>query len=351
MALPAPADVTVNTAQTVTRRVIIQPIRVRKTTGETATTFGTPESERYIKTQINRIWAQVGVRIDWRMMVDYTNNFAFDGSPSDYTSSTRPSSHLGQIIANAPTPPKSSDATVINMFFIEIVPGFNKLAENYANGHANADANGIAMHVGDVLPTFQNGRDVVAHVIAHEIGHNLGLYHESSGANNLMAQTNATSARLTSTQKTTIFTDHAGTDGYELLKNLPAATQYDQWMVARTTPGRPNEDPDGDGLSNILEFMFDLDPLSPDTLPAPVPSVSGLTWTLPKRSAALTDGIVYSAETSGTLSSWLPAGNDSGRSSILTNSGTLLEVRLNPGADRSFMRLNIQIPSAIANGY
>ena len=71
------------------------------------------------------------------------------------------------------------------MYFVEIAAGFADTTENTANGLAYVNDNGITMHVGDNLPSFLGGRDVVARVVAHEIGHNLGLDHVSD-TNNLM---------------------------------------------------------------------------------------------------------------------------------------------------------------------
>jgi hypothetical protein len=350
------AAVTVNPPQPITHRVQVQPIRVRKTNGETSVTFGTPESEVYIKTQVNRILAQIGVRIDWMPVTEYTNDFAFDGSPSNHTSTPRPTSHLGMIVSGAPTPPKSSDALTLNLFFVEIVPSFNKVPENEVNGYAYRDANGIVFQVGNDLPTFQNGRDAVAHILAHEICHNLGLAHSANGSDNLMAGIGATSARLTNTneplplppsQKQIIFTDKSGIDGFDFLRSLPPSTNYDQWDVANAVPGGPGDDPDGDGLDNIIEFMFGLNPHVHSKLPQPVADVNGLTWTLPKQSGAVADGIVYQVETSGNLGVWLPAGSDGGRSAILQNDPSATIVRLLPGNNPAFMRLNVTIPNAV----
>src|SRR6187402_505417 len=109
------AAVVVNPPQTLTHRVEVQPIRVRKTSGAIATTLGSSTSETYIKSQINRVWAQTGVRIDWLPFTDYTNDFAYDGSPGNYNSTSRPDNHLDIIVDSAGSPPKSANRLVINM--------------------------------------------------------------------------------------------------------------------------------------------------------------------------------------------------------------------------------------------
>ncbi|HVJ45462.1 MAG TPA: matrixin family metalloprotease, partial [Luteolibacter sp.] len=304
----------------------------------------------------NRIMAQIGVRIDWLPINEYTNDFAFDGSPANYTSTTRPTSHLGTIVTGATTPPKNADPLTLNMFFVEIVPAFNKVEEDIVNGYAYRDSNGIVFQIGDLLPTYQNGRDAVAHILSHEICHNLGLAHSTDQDNLMYSGLNPSSARLTRTtnspplppsQKQTILTNDGGIDGYDFLRNLPPSTNYDQWDVANTVPGGPGDDPDGDGLDNIIEFMFGLDPHVFSQLPQPLSDANGLTWTLPKQSGAVSDGIAYQVETSGTLGSWLGAGADGGRSTILQNDSSAMVVRLAPGNTPSFMRLNVTIPATV----
>lgn len=342
------AEVVVEPAQPLTHRVQVQPIRVKKTTGETAATFGDAAAETYIKQQINRIYAQIGVRIDWLPVNEYTNDFAYDGSPGNYNSASRPSSHLDTIINSAGIPPKSSNAIVLNMFFIEIVPFFSKTAENVANGYAYLDANGSTMQVGtDLLAWGGSAHDVIARVIAHELGHNLGLDHYTLDSANLMASGGST-GRLVASQKTTVFTNNAGTDGFDFLQALPPPTNYSTWASNQNVTGPPDGDDDLDGVKNIIEFMFQTPPKASSQLPQPVAAANGLTWTLPKHAPAVADGIVYRVTTSDALVSWLPAGSDSGRSTVLQNDASALVVRLLSGGSRRFMRLDIQIPANIA---
>jgi len=343
------AEVIVNAPQTITHRVEVQPIRVRNSSGVMATTFGTATVEAYIKAQINRVWAQVGVRIDWLPIVDYTNDFAYDGSPGNYTVNPRPSSHLDTIVDSAGAPPKSANPKVLNLFFVEIVPAFDRLDDDSTNGLAFVDGNGVTMHVGADLVTATFGWDIIASVIAHEIGHNLGLEHVSA-TNNLMSS-NGNEERLTAAQKSIIFTNNAGIDGidgYDLLR--PLATNYSQWVAANGVTQGPEGDDDRDGIENVIEFMFNLNPKASSTLPQPALSAGRLVWTLPKRQPALDDGLVYQVQSGTNLLSWLAAGASGSGSTVLQNDATALVVRLDSGATRRFMRLNIAIPPDLTGG-
>jgi hypothetical protein len=154
--------------------VTIQPIIVSNSSGANdAEFFGNSSQEAEIMSLIDEIFYQAEIDIQWLTANTWDNSFANVGY-----SSSRPQSDLGTVIANGDSAGVGHvNATVIDMYFVEVSAGFSDTGENVANGLAFVGGNGITMHTGDNLPTFQSGREVVARVAAHEIAHNLGLAH------------------------------------------------------------------------------------------------------------------------------------------------------------------------------
>jgi hypothetical protein len=197
-----PDDHTSHIAESQIEEVItVQPIIVSNTNGSnTAEFFGTDEEERLIKRQVNDIYYQARIQVNWVAPLTWNNTFANVGSGG-----TRPLNDAFEIFDDAKAAGKvSGNARVINMYFIEIVPGQGNQTENQVNGVAitelNQDNNGITIQVGDNLPTFEEGRVAVARVASHEIGHNMGLLHVSGSGTNLMNAPLITSGRLTTAQ-------------------------------------------------------------------------------------------------------------------------------------------------------
>lgn len=155
--------------------VTIQPIIVSDDDGSnTAEFFGDAMQEADVMVRINAIYAQAGIEIVWLPAVTQNNTFVNVGTgtgertPDDLEAIVNQGDEAGLGSANP---------NVIDMYFVERVPGFADLGENFANGLAFLGLPGVAIQIGDNLPGTAGGRNVIAEVTAHEIGHNLGLQH------------------------------------------------------------------------------------------------------------------------------------------------------------------------------
>ncbi len=203
IAVRCEAALILNSPQPIIETVTVQPIIVSDDNGSnTATYFGDAGQQSIITGLINQIWAQAGIQVQFLAPNFWSNTFANSGNGTDYTTTARPFSDLGTIVANgdAVAGVGNADPLIIDMYFVNISAGFNIGSLNSARGLAALDGNGITMYVGSNLLSFTGGQEVIAKVAAHEIGHNLSLDHIVEAENLMQSGGSGGQARLNSTQ-------------------------------------------------------------------------------------------------------------------------------------------------------
>ena len=121
---------------------------------------GSPAQEAEILSFIDIIWAQAGIDVNFLSPNTWDNTFANEGN-TPTPPNVRSSGDLNQIVSMGEMAGvTNADPNVINMFFVNIPPGFglctvcppdpspfDGLTENSAAGIASLGGNGIAQFV------------------------------------------------------------------------------------------------------------------------------------------------------------------------------------------------------------
>jgi hypothetical protein len=264
------AALTPNPPRPITHRVSIQLIQTALDDGSApATAFGDSAQRAEIESFIDAIWAQAGIDIQFLPTINrFNSTFAYQGAVSG-AGIVRPIDDLALIMAlGTGAGVTNPDSSIINMFFVNVVPGWSPRGATWANGVGNYGTNGIAEFVGANLPGTEYGREHVAHWVSHEIAHNLGLKHTASGVDNLLSTTKTTD-QLTDEQiaailSTTMRDDEiayipfGGTRFPHLLAPLPGdydrngyvdAADYSMWR--NTMGSTSNLAADGNGSGRV----------------------------------------------------------------------------------------------------
>jgi len=123
---------------------------------------------------------------------------------------------------------------------------------------------------------------------------------------------------------------------------LDTATLYDayasayEWLGVKETG--PNDDPDGDGLTNFIEFAFGMDPLSPSPANFTTLSDSGSGVEIQFSPVRDTSAVTYTVEFARDLDDW---GTET-PFVVATPAGQAVSVPL-PAGDRGFGRVRPSI--------
>ena len=128
-----------------------------------------------------------------------------------------------------------------------------------------------------------------------------------------------------------------------------AATPYETWSSAQGLTGANNgatQDPDGDGVVNLLEFALGGNPLSATSAPLPVVARSGanLTFTYDVETAAAGE-FAITAQSSADLATWSAVVHGSGGATISTTAldadTNRVVVTMPVSSARLFVRLHV----------
>ena len=124
------------------------------------------------------------------------------------------------------------------------------------------------------------------------------------------------------------------------------ATSYQLWATSNSVTGNSNQDDDGDGLENLLEYALASDPQNSGLQKLPQSALTNGFLTLSFEKPIAADDLIYIVEFSNTLTNW-SSENAVLESSVPTDSGVTTETwsYLNPvsSTPRIFARVRVSL--------
>jgi hypothetical protein len=198
----ARAQLIVNSAEPITKAFLVQVIDTAANDGsDAAPLFGTSAEQAAIFSDVNQIWAQAGIQVNFEFYSGaWDNTFALMGTSGD--NSPRPAADLSTIVTDANSA-LHLDSHANQLYMLQIVPTFSQADSNTVNGYSFTNFDGMSLYVGSSLPTSTTGQDVAASILAHEIGRNLGLTTDTTDNEDLMNPGGSGGELLTSSQVST----------------------------------------------------------------------------------------------------------------------------------------------------
>jgi hypothetical protein len=126
-----------------------------------------------------------------------------------------------------------------------------------------------------------------------------------------------------------------------------AAAAYDDWADGLTEVGY-DEDPDGDGLKNLIEYGFGGDPQGVDAPPRLDPVAGMLVLEFPRRTDRVERGLSYHIEYSPAASGWsevLPVGSTVTAAPFVPGRPGFEKVRVSlaPSGGAGFLRVRVEL--------
>ncbi len=197
----AQATLVVNAPQPITKSFLVQIVDTAADNGSNvAPLFGTPTQQQAIFDDVNLIWAQAGIQVQFEFYGSTWNN-TFANSGDVGNNNPRPGSDINQITSTAALA-LHLDSKANQLFMLQIVPSFSQQSTNVTVGFSFTGNNGMTFYAGSSLPGSTAGQEAIASVLAHEIGRNFSLTTDTTDSQNLMnpAFTSPAGDYLTSSQ-------------------------------------------------------------------------------------------------------------------------------------------------------